>query len=88
MAQRRRSPKENEIINAAVEDMLRCGVIQPSQSSWAAEPHLIKKDSGEYHFCVDFHPLNKVTIHDVFLIPRIDDILDQLGGSSYFTLLD
>lgn len=54
MAQRRRSPKENDVINNAVDDMLKRDVIQPSQSPWAAEPHLVKKDSGEYRFCVDF----------------------------------
>ena len=48
MAQRRCSPKENAIINDVVDDMLKRGVIQPSQSPWAAEPHLVKKDSGEY----------------------------------------
>ena len=88
MAQRRRPPKENDIINTTVDDMLRRGVIQTSKSPWAAEPHLVKKDSGEYRFCVDFRPLNKVTVHDVFPMPRIDDLLDQLGGSKFFTSLD
>lgn len=48
----------------------------------------MKYDLGEYRFCVDFCPLNTITIHDVFPMPRIDDLLDLLGGSSYFTSLD
>ena len=40
------------------------------------------------HFCIDFRPLNKVTIHDLYPLPRVDNLLDQLGGSRYFTSLD
>ena len=46
------------------------------------------KDDGNYRFCIDFRELNKVTIHDRYPLPRIDDLLDKLGQSRYFTLLD
>ena len=65
--------------------MLAKGIIIPSTNNWVSEPQLIKKDDG---FCIDFMPLNKVTIHDLYLVPRVDDLLDKLSGSRYFTSLD
>ena len=49
---------------------------------------MVKKDDGTYRFCVDFRKLNQVTIHDLYPLPRIDDLLDQLGCSTYFTSID
>ena len=40
------------------------------------------------HFCVDYRALNAVTRADTFLLPHIDDLLDQLGNSRFFTTLD
>ncbi|MCO5574223.1 hypothetical protein L7F22_028005 [Adiantum nelumboides] len=88
MPRRRRSPKELQIIQDAVENMLQKGVIIPSSSSWSSEPHLVKKDDCSYRFCIDFRPLNAVTKHDVYPLPRLDDLLDELGESKYFTSLD
>ena len=49
---------------------------------------MVKKGDGSYRFCVDFRQLNHVTTHDRYPLPRIDDLLDQLGKSKYFTSLD
>ncbi|MCO5611534.1 hypothetical protein L7F22_065787 [Adiantum nelumboides] len=68
--------------------MLQKGIIEPSKSDWISEPHLVKKDDGSYRFCIDFRPLNKVTVHDLYPLPQLDDLLDQLGKSHYFTSLD
>ncbi|MCO5566622.1 hypothetical protein L7F22_020299 [Adiantum nelumboides] len=84
----RRYPLEKERISMAVQDMLRKGVIKPSCSDWVSKPHLVWKEDDSYKFCIDFWPLNKVTIHDLYPLPRIDDLLDQLGKSQYFTSLD
>ena len=49
---------------------------------------LVRKKDGSLRFCVDYRKLNSVTKPDVFPMPRIDDMLDQLGKSRYFSTLD
>ena len=68
--------------------MQRDGVIQPSQSPWASPVVLVQKKDGSQRFCVDYRGLNSVTKLDTFPLPRIDDLLDQLGESKYFSTLD
>ena len=64
------------------------GVIQPSKNSWVSPVVLVRKRDGSLRFCVDYRALNSVTKLDVFPLPRIDDLLDKLGQSKYFTTLD
>ena len=68
-------------------------IITKSTSPWNAPLIVIPKKvdcSGKQKFriCVDFRKLNNITIGDVFPIPNINDILDQLGNSKYYTTLD
>ena len=69
-------------------NMLEQGVILPSSSPWASPIVLVRKKDGDLRFCVDYRKLNQVTKLDEFPLPRIDDTLDILGGSRYFTTLD
>ena len=71
-----------------VEDMLHGGVIQESCSPWASPVVLVRKKDGSLRFCVDYRRLNAVTRKDVFPLPRIDDLLDQLSGKKDFSTLD
>ena len=68
--------------------MLDRGLIQPSNSPWSSPIVLAPKKDGDYRFCVDFRCVNSVTKKDAQPMPRIDDILDQLGGARYFSTLD
>ena len=63
------------------------GAIQPSNTPWASPVVLVRKD-GTQRFCVDYRELNSVPRADTFPLPRIDDLLDQLGKSAYFSTLD
>ena len=85
---RQRSPLDNHRINQVVQDMLEKDIIESSSSDWISEPHLVRKDDGTFRFCIDFRPLNKITKHDLYPLPRIHDLLDQVGKSRYFTSLD
>ncbi|KAL6459687.1 hypothetical protein MHYP_G00314460 [Metynnis hypsauchen] len=71
-----------------VREMASTGVIEPSSSPWSAPVVLAKKKDGNWRFCVDYRRLNAVTKLDSYPLPRIDDTLDQLSGSAWFSSLD
>ena len=64
------------------------GVIQLSESPWASPVEMVKKKDGTHRFCVDYQEVNSVTKRDFSPLSRIDDHLDQLGQSRYFSTLD
>ncbi|CAI5686581.1 unnamed protein product [Oreochromis niloticus] len=73
----------------ALREMQRAGLIEPSTSPWASPVVMVpKKVKDEWWFCVDFRPLNKVTKKDPYPLPRIDETLDTVAGSSWFSSLD
>ena len=75
-------------VTRQLKKMQESGVIRPSCSPWASPVVMVKKKDGSHRFCVDYRALNTVTKPDTFSLPRIDDLLDQLGESKFFTTLD
>jgi len=75
-----------------MEELESNNIIQPSESPWNA-PLIVVSNTPDahgnpkYRVCVDFRRLNELTIGDAYPIPRIDEILDQLGRSRYYTTL-
>jgi hypothetical protein len=75
-------------VNGLIAEMQRNGVIEPSASPWSSPVVLVKKKDGSTRFCVDYRRLNDVTKKDSYPLPRIDDTLDTLSGSKWFSTLD
>lgn len=71
-----------------VHSMLADGIIQASTSPYASPVVLVKKKDGTWRLCVDFRGLNKQTITDKYPIPLLEDLLDELGGTKFFSKLD
>ena len=85
---RRIPPAMIDEVRAHLEQLAASGIIRESHSPWASNIVLVKKRDGSIRMCVDYRQLNKRTIRDSYALPRIEEILDTLSGSKYFTVLD
>ena len=77
-----------ETIDKQVQDMLKTGIIEPSQSPWVSNVVIVTKKDGSARFCVDYRSINEVTRKDAYPLPRIETCLDALGGARYFSTFD
>ncbi|CAF1330710.1 unnamed protein product, partial [Didymodactylos carnosus] len=68
--------------------MLRNGIIVPLHSPWSSSVILLKKSNGEFRFIVDYRKLNSITKKDSYPQPTVEELLQRLGGHSWFTKLD
>ena len=78
-----------EAMRDQVKALHEIGVIRPSTSNWGSNVLLVKKKDGTWRMCVDYRELNAKTKNiDPYILPRIDDTLESLGGAKYFCTLD
>ena len=68
-------------LKAQLEEFLSKGFIRTSISPWGAPVLFMKKKYGSLRLCIDYRQLNRVTIHNQYPLPRIDELFDQLQGS-------
>ena len=71
-----------------LEELLEKGFIRPSSSPWGSPAIFVKKTDGTLRMCVDYRPLNAVTIKNKYLLPHIDTLFDQLAGAKVFSKID
>ena len=84
----RMAPKELAEMKKQLEKLLEKGFIRPSSSPWGCPAIFVKKKDGTLWMCVDYHPLNTVTIKNKYTLPRIDTLFDQLAGAKVFSKID
>ena len=82
------TPEQKRIIKKEVDKMLAEGVIRPSNSPYASNVVLAMKKTADWRFCINYRPLNKVTISDKYPLPRIADLVRSVRGSRFFAALD
>ena len=85
---RRIPPHMYDDVRAHIQEMLDIGAIRKSHSPWASAVVLVRKKDGGLRFCIDLRKLNERTIKDAYSLPRIDETLDSLQGSQWFSSLD
>ncbi|GKE06117.1 putative reverse transcriptase domain-containing protein, partial [Tanacetum coccineum] len=71
-----------------LQELAYLGFIRPSTSPWGAPVLFVKKKDGSFRMCIDYQELNKLTIKNRYPLPRIDDLFDQLQGSSVYSKID
>ena len=82
------SALENVEIKKQVQELLKKGFIRPSTSPCRSPIVLVRKKDGSWRMCIDYRALNKITIKNFYRLHRIDDLLDQLKETVYFSKLD
>ena len=84
----RMSPLELKELKLRLQELLEKGFIRPSVSPWGAPVLFVKKKDGTLRLCIDYRQLDKLTVKNKYLLPRIDDLFDQLKGASIFWKID
>ncbi|GJU92783.1 putative reverse transcriptase domain-containing protein [Tanacetum coccineum] len=84
----RLAPSEMQELSNQLQELSDRGFIRPSTSPWGAPVLFVKKKDGSFRMCIDYRELNKLTIKNRYLLPRIDDLFDQLQGSSVYSKID
>ena len=84
----RMAPAELKELKTQLQELLDSGFIRPSSSPWGSPVLFVKKKDGTLRMCIDYRGLNQVTIKNKYPLPRIDELFDQLQGSTVFSKLD
>ena len=71
-----------------IDNMLKLGIIEETNSAYASPIVAVTKPNGDIRLCVNYKPLNKITVTDPYEMPRIDEILDDVAHAKYISTLD
>src|SRR6185295_3801042 len=84
----RTNPANQQYIEEEIQRLLKDRIIKKSFSPWTSPVVLVKKKNRKLRFCVDYRKLNSITKKDAYPLPRIDEMLNTLKGSKWFSTLD
>jgi len=84
----RMSPNELAELKTQLKELLDKGFIRPSSSKWGCPALFVKKKDQSLRMCVDYRPLNAVTIKNKYPLPRIDILFDQLSKAKVFSKIN
>ncbi|GJX70841.1 putative reverse transcriptase domain-containing protein [Tanacetum coccineum] len=84
----RLAPSEMLELSNQLKELQEKGFIRPSHSPWGAPMLFVKKKDGAMRMCIDYRELNKLTIKNRYLLPRINNLFDQLQGACCFSKID
>ncbi|GKD11338.1 putative reverse transcriptase domain-containing protein, partial [Tanacetum coccineum] len=84
----RLAPSEIEELSAQLQELSEKGFIIPSSSPWGAPVLFFKKKDGSFRMCIDYRELNKLTVKNRYPLLRINDLFNQLQGSSVYSKID
>ncbi|GJX66308.1 putative reverse transcriptase domain-containing protein [Tanacetum coccineum] len=84
----RLAPSEMEELSTQLQKNFDKGFIRPSSLPWGAPVLFVKKKDGSFRMCIDYRELNKLTVKNRYPLPRIEDLFDQLQGSSVYSKID
>ncbi|GJR76350.1 putative reverse transcriptase domain-containing protein [Tanacetum coccineum] len=84
----RLDPSEMKELSDQLKEISDKGFIRPSSSPWGVPVLFVKKKDGSFRMCIDYQELNKLTVKNRYPLPKIDDLFDQLQGSSVYSKID
>ncbi|GJS70678.1 putative reverse transcriptase domain-containing protein [Tanacetum coccineum] len=84
----RLAPSKMKELSEQLQELSDKGFIRPSSSPWGAPVLFVKKKDGSFQMRIDYRELNKLTVKNRYPLPRIDDLFDQLQGSSVYSKID
>nr|GEY90272.1 putative reverse transcriptase domain-containing protein [Tanacetum cinerariifolium] len=84
----RLAPSEMKELADQLQELSNNGFIRPNSSPWGAPILFVKKKDGSFRMCIDYRELNKLTVKNRYPLSRIDDLFDQLQGSSVYSKID
>ncbi|KAA3461275.1 DNA/RNA polymerases superfamily protein [Gossypium australe] len=84
----RMAPTKLKELKSQLQELTDRGLVRLSFSPWGAPVMFVKKKDGTMIMCIDYRRLNKVTIKNKYLFPRIDDLFNQLKGATVFSKID
>ncbi|GJW27298.1 putative reverse transcriptase domain-containing protein [Tanacetum coccineum] len=84
----RLAPSKMKELSDQLQELADRGFIRPSTSPWGAPVLFVKKKDGSFIMCIDYQELNKLTVKNCYPVPKINDLFDQLQGSTTYSKID